>query len=86
MLKRKRDTGRTYRSGNEKKCIVEKGNKGCQRSNKEIIIVKKNSTKIEELDSGSLSFVKDQDLHNFPVSPVQPAEQVKKRLACALTH
>ena len=63
--------------GNERKedkSSVGKWNKACPPINKEII-VEKNSTKIEESDNESLSSLKDQDLHNSPVSPVQPAEQ-----------
>jgi len=69
MSTRKRDICRTYRSGNEKRKIkVAKESKiKCVSRAIKIISLKKNSTEIKESDIESLSFLKDQDLHNLPV-------------------
>jgi len=68
MPTRKRDISKEDESSEGK------WNKGVSRAMKSFIVERK-SIAIEESGSESLSSLKDQDLHNFPESPVHPAEQ-----------
>jgi len=85
MPKRKRDIARSI--GNKKrreKRSEGKWKKACKRSSVKII-VNKNRTEIVEADSESFSYLKDQDLNNLAVSPVQTAEQTTHAPAWAST-